>query len=134
MADRMAINLTITGNYLQRRSIGGKLIVGISKVWHVLIIQCQHVIQLPLHLIFHFRINLIKKGAGILYPFAQHQQHCALHIITLLQTGCGFGGNGPRRRHAQACTGQNHRQIGPDCGILMGKHHHLQSVVRHMFG
>ena len=71
----------------------------------------------------------------VAHALAQHQAHCALHVIALLDTrGFGLGADGPGRRGLQPGCPEDHTQVGPDSRVLVGEHHHLQAVAGHVMG
>ena len=68
-------------------------------------------------------------------PLAQHQDHRALHVVALLypRTAC-LGGDRPGSGNLQPGGPEHQRQVGPDLGVLVGEHHHLEAVVTHVSG
>ena len=78
-------------------------------------------------------LDLHAPGVGFAQALAQNEADGALDVVALLQRALGLGDDVPSGGDPQPCRPENAAQIGPHAGVLMGEHHHLQAVVRHVW-
>ena len=135
--ERLAVDGRIGRDDLQRGGIGRErqIAVGVERLARVQASSsavrrssCWR------HRLLDLGLDLHAPRVGFGQTLAQHEADRALDVVALLQRAFSLGDDVPGGGDAQAGGPQNRAEIGPDAGILMGEHHHLHAVVRHVPG
>ena len=79
-------------------------------------------------------LDLHAPGVRFAQALAQHEADGALDVVALLQRALGLGDDVPGGGDAKPGRPEDRAEIGPDAGVLVGEHHHLQAVVGHVAG
>jgi hypothetical protein len=84
--------------------------------------------------VLDFRLDLHAAGVGVAEALAEDEADGALDVVAPPARFPDLSCDIPCGSYRKAGGPKNGAEIGPDAGILMGEHHDLQAVVRHMVG
>ena len=134
VANVLPFDVRVGGEYAQRSRIGAKLVVGVTELRAHVVVHRVHAVELRADLVIYHGIELVEVDRPLVRALAEHEEDGTLDVVARLEPACGLRPNGPRGGNLESRCPENHAEVGPDPCILVGKHDHLQTVVRHVRG